>query len=142
MELLKSFDFIEAFNACEDGASNAAAGALAKLYGKPVFGGSDSHRADAAGMGYTMISDDIHTESDLISYILAGRPTEAGGQFYKHTARSKIGRIHYVFTYLFWAYNKSIAVVRTPMRTSAMHRIKKANLAVSHKFAKHYTKIE
>ena len=141
MEMIRDFDFIEAFNACEDGASNAAAGALAKLYGKPVFGGSDSHRTDAAGMGYTVINENIGNETDLIAYIRSGKPTEAGGQFYKHTARSKIGKVHYLFNYLFWAYNKSMAIAETPRRTKAIHRIKKADLKVSHSLTKHYTTI-
>ena len=116
MEIIKKFDFIESFNACEGGAANAAAAALAGLYGKPVFGGSDSHRTNAAGMGYTIITDDIKNESELIDYIHAKKSTEAGGEFYMHTARSKIGPAKHVFNYLFWAYNKSMALVRTPER--------------------------
>ena len=38
------FDFVETFNACESGASNAGAESLALLYGLPGVGGSDSHR--------------------------------------------------------------------------------------------------
>ena len=138
MDNIKKFDFIEAFNACEDGASNAAAGALAKLYDKPVFGGSDSHRANAAGLGYMMINEDIRTETDLIEYIHAKKPTKAGGEFYMHTARSKIGSAKLIFNYMFWAYNKSMAVIRTPMRKNAIHRIHKADIAL-HDHVKHYT---
>lgn len=142
MDLIKKFDFIESFNACEGGAANAAAGALAKLYDRPVFGGSDSHRTNAAGFGYTIIDEDIKTESELVDYIKAKKPTMAGGEFYMHTARSKIGPAKHIFNYLFWAYNKSMALVRTPERRTAFHRIKKANLTAHRNIAKHYTTLE
>ena len=65
-ELIEKFDFIETFNACEPPQSNEGAKYLAEKYGKPGTGGSDAHKLDCVGMGYTEFPVRIETELDLI----------------------------------------------------------------------------
>ena len=68
-ELIEKFDFIETFNACEPPQSNEGAKYLAEKYGKPGTGGSDAHKLDCVGMGYTEFPVRIETELDLIRQI-------------------------------------------------------------------------
>ena len=63
--VLRKFDFIETFNACESQESNDAARKLAEHFMKPGFGGSDSHRYDCIGTAYTELPREIRRESDL-----------------------------------------------------------------------------
>lgn len=48
-ELIHQFDFVEAFNTCELPGSNQKARELARIYQKPAFGGSDSHKEKYVG---------------------------------------------------------------------------------------------
>ena len=57
-EIVKRFDFVEAFNSCESVQSNAGAEKLAKKYGKVMTGGSDSHKPGCVGRGYTILPPD------------------------------------------------------------------------------------
>ncbi len=77
--LIRQFDFIEAFNTCELPESNRKARALAEVYGKQVFGGSDSHREDYIGMAYTGLPEEITCCNDLIRLVKEGRATVCGG---------------------------------------------------------------
>ena len=67
--MIEKFDFIETFNACEPPQSNEGAKYLAEKYGKPGTGGSDAHKLDCVGMGYTEFPVRIETELDLIRQI-------------------------------------------------------------------------
>lgn len=114
--LIPRFDFIETYNACEPPESNQAAFELAKLYGKPGTGGSDSHRENCAGFGYTMIDADIKNETDLIDAIRSDVAITANGKRYLHTTKQKIGKINSVLIYSFWFYNKFSALFRQHKR--------------------------
>lgn len=114
--IYKKFDFIEGYNACEDADSNMRALAIAEKFGLPCFGGSDSHKADCAGLGYTILQEDITCETDLINYVLSGKPTMVGGRHYTHTTKAKLGKINNVLVYSFWVYNKSLALLRRKAR--------------------------
>lgn len=114
--IYQRFDFIEGYNACEDADSNMRAMAIAEKFSLPCFGGSDSHKADCAGLGYTILQETIDSETDLINYILAGKPTMVGGRHYTHTTRAKLGKINNVLVYSFWIYNKTLALVRRKAR--------------------------
>ena len=89
---------------------------LARQYELPCFGGSDSHREDCVGLGYTILQEDITCETDLINYILSGKPTMVGGQHYEYTAKAKLGKINNVLVYSFWFYNKGLALLRRRAR--------------------------
>lgn len=110
------FDFVEGYNACEDADSNMRAMALAKTYRLPCFGGSDSHKEDCAGFGYTILQEDIASETELIDYIRSGKPTIIGGRHYMHTTKAKLGRANNLLVYSFWLYNKFLALLRRKAR--------------------------
>ena len=114
--IYRKFDFVEGYNACEDLDSNNRAMMLARQYGLPCFGGSDSHREDCVGLGYTILQDDITCETDLINYILSGKPTMVGGKHYEYTAKAKLGKINNILVYSFWFYNKGLALLRRRAR--------------------------
>ena len=114
--IYKKFDFIEGYNACEDADSNMRAMSIAEKFSLPCFGGSDSHKADCAGLGYTILQEDITSETDLINYILSGKATMVGGRHYTHTTKAKLGKINNVLVYSFWVYNKTLALLRRKAR--------------------------
>lgn len=115
-DLISRFDFMETFNACESAESNQAAAKLAKRFGKPGTGGSDSHKEDCIGLGYTRIDADIKTETDLIHAICSDIPITSGGNLYLHTTKQKIGRANDLLVYSFWFYNKLLALFRRRKR--------------------------
>lgn len=115
-DFISRFDFIETFNACESPASNQAAADLAARFHKPGIGGSDFHREDCAGMGYTLIEAHIKNETDFIQAVTAGVPITSGGDYYLHTTKQKIGRMNNLLIYSFWVYNKVSALHRRRRR--------------------------
>lgn len=106
-DILKSFDFMEAFNACEVPVTNVAALRLAKKYGIPVFGGSDAHKADCVGFGYTDFAEEIRSESALIRYVKMRKETFCGGEYYHGTTKERLGSFNDLLVYSFWFYNKA-----------------------------------
>ena len=114
--IYRKFDFVEGYNACEDADSNMRAMALAKKYGLPCFGGSDSHKKNCAGFGYTILQENITSETELIRYIRSGKTTLIGGRHYTHTTKAKLGRANNVLVYSFWVYNKFLALLRRKSR--------------------------
>lgn len=114
--LLRKFDFIESYNACEEELSNKGAKMLALKYHLPEFGGSDSHKADCIGLGYTILQEKVNNETELIRYIKAGNPTAAGGAHYFHTTKQKLGKANDILVYSFWFYNRFLAFLRKKAR--------------------------
>lgn len=114
--IYKKFDFVEGYNACEDADSNIRAMHLAEKNDLPCFGGSDSHKPDGAGFGYTILQENIHNETELINYIRSGKATMAGGIHYEHTTKAKLGKANKVLVYSFWFYNKATALFRRKAR--------------------------
>lgn len=110
------FDFVEGYNACEDADSNMRAMRLAEEYHLPCVGGSDSHRPDCAGFGYTILQEDIENETELINYIRSGKPSKVGGIHYEHTTKAKLGKADKILVYSFWIYNKTLALVKRKAR--------------------------
>lgn len=119
-DLISRFDFIETFNACETPASNQAAAKLAKRFHKPGTGGSDSHKEDCIGLGYTLIDADIKNETDFIHAIRSDVAISSGGEQYRYTTKQKIGRINDLLVYSFWFYNKLLALYRRHKRKGAL----------------------
>lgn len=115
-DLLTRFDFIETFNACESPQSNQAARELADRFQKPGTGGSDFHREESTGLGYTMIDSEIKNEDDLIHALLSDVTITTGGERYMRTTKQKIGKINNVLVYSFWFYNKFLALFRRHKR--------------------------
>lgn len=124
--ILRLFDFMETFNACESPKSNAEAEALAKQHQLPGFGGSDTHKADGTGFGYTEFPENIFCESDLIRYIRSKHPVTSGGDYYHGTTKERIGSLNNILVYSFWFYNKAAALPRFFKRRMALqeyHRL-------------------
>lgn len=115
-DILKQFDFIESFNACESPQSNQMASNLATAYNLPSVGGSDAHKAECAGLAYADINATITSESDLINAIKEKATVEGNGSYYHGTTKEKIGRINDLLIYSFWVYNKSAALLRAYRR--------------------------
>ena len=93
-EIIKRFDFVEGFNSCETTESNAGAMKLAKKYGKLTTGGSDSHKSECVGRGYTILPEPVSCETELISLIHKKTPLKTGGVLYNKTTKEKIGKIN------------------------------------------------
>lgn len=121
--ILKQFDFIEVYNACEPQKSNSSAKRLARVYQKPGLGGSDAHSIGCAGMGYTVIPDYIKTESSLIEYIKATPRIMYGGNRYHFTTKDKLGKWHKGLVVSFYVYNKTAAFFRLPQRVKELNKI-------------------
>ena len=115
-EIIKRFDFIEAFNACEPAESNEGAMKLAKKYKKPGIGGSDSHKLECVGLAYTELPEYVTCETELISLIRRKVPIEAGGTLYGKTTKDKMGKADKILTYSFWFYNKGCELLRRRKR--------------------------
>lgn len=115
-ELIKRFDFIEVFNACEPEESNEGAAKLARKYKKPGIGGSDAHKLDCIGRGYTILPQHVTCETELIALIREKACIEAGGELYGRTTKDKMGKADKILTYSFWFYNKAGAIARKHKR--------------------------
>ncbi len=115
-EVIKRFDFIEAFNACEPESSNEGARKLADKYKKPGVGGSDSHKIECVGKAYTILPERVTCETELIELIRKKVPIEAGGTLYTKTTKERMGKVSKILTYSFWFYNKSGALLKRRKR--------------------------
>ncbi|MFV0361592.1 MAG: PHP-associated domain-containing protein [Suipraeoptans sp.] len=117
-DIIKKFDFVEVFNACEPEESNAAALELAMEYNLPGVGGSDAHKIDCVSMAYTELPKHVSSETELINLVKKCAPEElgAGGLLYNKTTKDKIGKINQVLVYSFWFYNKFGELVKRHKR--------------------------
>lgn len=110
--IIKDFDFIEGFNACEYEKDNQAACDIANKYNLPLTGGSDAHWEGCVGEGYTDFFEEIHTNNELIDYIKSKKKTEIGGKRFYGTTRDKLGRFNKILVYLFFPYNRLTSLLR------------------------------
>lgn len=115
-EIIKRFDFIEVFNACEPETSNTSAARLAEKYRKPGIGGSDAHKLDCVGKGYTVLPQDVTCETELITLIREKADIRAEGSLYGKTTKEKLGKMNKILPYSFWFYNKGGALLRRRKR--------------------------
>lgn len=117
------FDFLEGFNACEDSESNERAQMLAQFYHCPVLGGSDAHRPECVGMGYTDFKTDIKKETDLIKYIKTKKTTAVGGKRYVGTTKDKLGWANIILVESFWFYNRFMGWLRKIKRSRELRKL-------------------
>ena len=115
-EIIKRFDFIEAFNACEPEESNREAMKLTMKYKKPGIGGSDAHKLDCVSLAYTELPERITCETELISLIRRKAPIGVGGTIYGKTTKDKIGKANKLLVYSFWFYNKGGEILKRHKR--------------------------
>lgn len=125
LAVMDKFDFLEGFNACEPEESNKRAMEIAEQYGKPVFGGSDAHKADCVGLGYTEFAEPVACESDLIRLVKEkGREACAcGGEYYMGTTKEKIGRVNGLLVESFWFYNHIGSMLRYRKRRRELGKL-------------------
>ncbi|MDD3360745.1 MAG: PHP domain-containing protein [Hespellia sp.] len=119
-EIMQRFDFVEGFNACESAKSNQEARRLADQYGKICVGGSDSHKQDCVGLGYTVIPRDVTCETELIDLIHSHEEFEVGGKLYNKTLKDKIGKVNKLLVYGFWFYNRGGGILKQRLRNRNM----------------------
>lgn len=125
LAVMDRFDFLEGFNACESEESNARAAEIAKEHGLPVFGGSDAHKRDCIGLGYTEFHEDISCESDLIR-LLNKKGEDAcscGGEYYRGTTKEKIGKANNLLVQSFWFYNRIGSMLRHRKRLIELKKL-------------------
>ena len=115
-EIMKRFDFVEVFNACEPLESNEKAAKLAHKYGKIGIGGSDAHNPTAVGMGYTELPEYVSCETDLISLFRKKVKVEAGGMLYNKTLKDRLGKANKILVYSFWVYNTAGELMKRRQR--------------------------
>ena len=108
LAFMDRFDFLEGFNACEPPESNLRAQQIADQFGLPVFGGSDAHKPDCIGLGYTCFREPISCESDLIRLVRekGARASVCGGEYYAGTTKERIGKVNNLLVESFWLYNR------------------------------------
>lgn len=123
-DIMKCFDFLEAFNSCETTDSNMAARRIAFEYKLPMFGGSDSHSENCVGTAYTAFQEPITTESELIHYIKEKKTVDYGGIYYQGTVKEKIGIFNHILVEGFWFYNRFASIYRGHKRRAALELIK------------------
>lgn len=121
-ELIKRFDFVEGYNCCESAEVNAQAMKMAEKYGKVVTGGSDAHKLDCVGKGYTILPEPVTCETELISMIHRKTTLKVGGTYYNKTTKEKMGKINKALVYSFWIYNKSGELARRHRRNTKMEQ--------------------
>lgn len=115
-EIMKRFDFVEVFNACEPFESNEKAAKLAHKYKKIGIGGSDAHNANSAGMAYTELPEPVTCETELISLIRKKVPFGVGGMLYDKTLKDRMGKASKILVYSFWVYNAAGALIKRRAR--------------------------
>lgn len=125
LAVMDRFDFLEGFNACESLESNATAMEIAARYEKPVFGGSDAHKEECVGLGYTEFAEPITCESDLIRLVKEKGKAACvcGGQYYTGTTKEKIGKMNSVLVQSFWFYNHAASLIRARKRRRELGRL-------------------
>lgn len=121
--LMSQFDFVEIFNACESEEVNEKAKALARKYHKPGFGGSDAHKVECIGMGYTSLPDTIRCESDLIRHVKSVSYIKCGGTRYERTTKDRMGRFRGLWVGSFYVFNKSGEWARRRKRMKALENL-------------------
>ena len=104
------------FNSCEPEESNVRAARLAEKYQKVGIGGSDSHKIECVGKGYTILPQRVTCETELITLIREKAAIEAGGTLYGKTTKEKLGKMNKILPYSFWFYNKGGALLRKRKR--------------------------
>lgn len=122
-DILRKFDFIEAYNPCEDDESNDKAMTYARSYNLPTFGGSDSHKEACVGHAYTDFPVEISSNNDLIDCIKYSSPEtiSCGGYRYNHTTKDKLGVFNHILVEGFWFYNKVAAFYRRHKRIAELN---------------------
>jgi hypothetical protein len=122
---MAQFDFLEGFNACEDGESNGRAMQIAREHHLPMFGGSDAHKVRCVGLGCTEFAGKVTCESELIRLLKERGEMAAvcGGEYYHGTTRQKMGKIDGILSMSFWVYNHLGSMWRRHGRSAELKKM-------------------
>ncbi len=125
LKVMKYFDFIEGFNACEETEDNIRARGIAKEFRLPPTGGSDSHKIECVGKAFTEFNGEIRCESDLIRLIREkGRfACRCGGERFYGTTKDKLGKANRLLVESFWFYNRFAWIARSRKRHKEVKRL-------------------
>lgn len=106
--IMKEFDFVEAFNSCGSLLGNDKSSLLSQMFNKPSTGGSDSHKKESVGSAATILPKRVENESEYIDLIknLAHKGTEVIGELYMGTSKEKLGALYSVGMRIFYSYSK------------------------------------
>lgn len=120
--IIRKCDFLEGFNTCETVRANQVAQILADKYGKPCFGGSDSHKEDYVGMAFTDFERDITCNNDLIEAVTNNEIIAFGGTERAFLKKHKKRNAFYT-TWGFKLYNRSLGVIFAPYRKNKLKKL-------------------
>ncbi len=124
-KVLEQFDFVEGFNSCENKARNDAAQRMARKYNKPVIGGSDAHKKECVGLGYTWLPGKIVSTTDLISCIRdEGDGILCGGSCFGGTTRERMGMAKILWIWTFRIYSLAANLARQKKRNQEVKMLK------------------
>lgn len=124
-QLLKQFDFLEGYNACESDEKNRNARRLAKHFELPLTAGTDAHSGDYLGKACTYLPDTIKTEENFIDFYKSGQYPKVWGERYGRTTKDRIGRFNLYLAVSFYIYNKVGALLHLPKRVRLFHMLQK-----------------
>lgn len=113
LDVIKDFDFIETFNACGSKIGNHKSKSLAKLFNKPGFGGSDSHRTDVVGKAHTILPEKVKNENELIDSVkkLKYGDTRVYGDYSSNKTSDKLGFVYQWGLKSFYGVGKVSSVI-------------------------------
>lgn len=125
LAVMDKFDFLEGFNACESRESNGRAREIADQFGLATFGGSDAHKVDCVGLGYTEFGRRISCESELIALVRekGEKACACGGEYYNGTTKDKIGKANSILVQSFWFYNHIGSLLRHRKRVMELKKM-------------------
>ena len=121
-DIIKIFDFIEAYNSGIPAENNERARILAEKYGKPITSGSDAHSELRVGTAYTVFNEDIWCNDDLIEAIRFRGQTQAVGKFYYKLLKRRKKPVKWLGIISYWIYNKIGAIAYTHSRGEALKK--------------------
>lgn len=111
---LSECDFVEAFNSSEYISDNNSALELAKKWNFPCTGGSDSHKTNTIGEGYSLIDANVTTTNELIEAIVKRKVVRVGGS-QRYKKKHPILTNAFPLGFLFHFYNIMMTVFATPV---------------------------
>lgn len=108
-EIIKEFDFVESFNSCGTLIGNNKSHVLARLYDKPTFGGSDSHKHTSVGLAHTVLPETISNENELIALVkkMSYGDTIVDGEYYQDKTSDKLGFVYDLGVKAFYGVGKA-----------------------------------
>lgn len=122
-EVLKKFDFIEAYNSTLNSHKNSMAYALAKHVDLPMTAGTDAHNVLRVGTAYTAFKREMTCNNDIIEYIKNRELTKPVGLFHPGLLKKKNPVIRRLGIWGYWIYNKLGMIFKTHGRRKMIYSL-------------------